>query len=77
MSETQDWVIVYKSGDRFDIELIQARLKEMGVESVIFDHQDSMVKPLNDTNYAVSLHVHPDHEAKAREYITQHDQNEG
>ena len=72
MSEYKDWVAVYKSTDKFDVELIQGHLKEAGIESVVFDHQDSMMKMLNDTNYSVSLFVHPENVTIATEYIQKH-----
>lgn len=69
MEDKQDWEIVYKSSDLFDMELIQARLKEINIESIIFNHQDSMIKMLNDTNYGVGLYVHKDNVERAKELI--------
>tara|TARA_B100000780_G_C21119407_1_gene453296 strand:+ start:763 stop:987 length:225 start_codon:yes stop_codon:yes gene_type:complete len=72
MSEFNDWVVVYTSTDKFDVELIQGHLKEAGIESVVYDHQDSMMKMLNNSNYSVGLFVHPENETVAKEYIQKH-----
>jgi hypothetical protein len=74
MSEINNWIPVFRSRDRFDVDLIQSHLKEMGVESVILDHQDSMFKTFNDTNSGldVMLLVHPEDKEKAENYIEEH-----
>lgn len=69
MEDKQDWEIAYKSADKFDIELKQAKLKELGIESLIFDHQDSMYKMLNDTNYGIALYVHKKDISKAKAHL--------
>ena len=73
-SDINGWIPVFQSSDRFDIDLIHSRLKEMGVESVSLDHQDSMFKMFNTTNSGleVVLLVHPQDETKARDYIEEH-----
>jgi len=73
-SDINNWKPVFRSSDRFDVDLIHSHLKEMGVDSVILDHQDSMLKMFNTTNSGleVVLLVHPDNEAKAVEYIKEH-----
>lgn len=74
MSDINNWIPVFRSRDRFDVDLIQSHLKEMGVESVILDHQDSMFKTFNDTNSGldVMLLVHPESQEKAENYIQEH-----
>ena len=69
MENKEDWEVIYKSSDKFDIELKQARLKEIDIESLIFDHLDSMIKNLNDTNYGVGLYVHKNDVERAKAHI--------
>ena len=74
MSDVKGWVEVYRSTDQFNVNVLHARLAEMGIESVVFNHQDSFWKMLND-NLAVSLLVHPEQAEAANKCIK--DQNEG
>jgi hypothetical protein len=68
--DKKDWVSIYKSMDGVDVNLKRSKLEAAGIESNTFNHQDSMLKSLNDTNFMVSLYVHKDDEAKATEIIT-------
>ena len=65
MENKEDWTVIAKSSDKFDLELKQAKLKEAGIDALLFDHLDSMYKMLNDTNYGVGLFVHKKDEEKA------------
>jgi hypothetical protein len=70
--DPKDWNLVYETNDKFDAELIQAHLREMDIEAYVFDHQASMFKSLNQTNYAVGVYVHPENVDKAKAYIEEH-----
>lgn len=72
MSQLENWIPVYQSNDEFDIEVIKSHLNQMGVESVILNHQDSMLKMFNETSLKVNLLVHPDDVEKAKKYIEEH-----
>ena len=65
----EGWVPVYTTTDSLDVQLLHAKLSEMGIESVAFDHQDTMLTSLNDTNYSVSLYVHEKDADKVKEII--------
>ena len=52
------WVMISKSIDATDITILKLKFADSGVEAITFDHQDSMLTSLNDTNYSVSLYVH-------------------
>lgn len=69
--EKEGWKEIYRSGDRFDVKVMEARLKEQGIESVVFNHQDSMYKSLNDTNYGVALYVKNEDVEKAKKIIAE------
>jgi hypothetical protein len=63
------WVIIFKSIDSIDVNLKKSKLIASGVEAITFDHQDSMMTSLNDTNFMVSLFVHKNDEEKAKGII--------
>ncbi len=65
----EGWVMVYNSIDGTDINILASKLNDMGIEAVAFNHQDSMLTSLNDTNYTMSLYVHESDVAKAKEVI--------
>lgn len=75
MSDVKGWVEVYRSTDQFNVNVLHARLGELGIESVIFNHQDSAWKMLND-NLAVSLLVHPEQAESALEIVKQQEGGE-
>ena len=47
----EGWVMVYNSIDGTDITILESKLNELGIEAITFNHQDSMLTSLNDTNY--------------------------
>ncbi len=63
------WVMVLRSTDSTDIDILKLKLADMGIEAITFNHQDSMLTSLNDTNYSVSLYVHENDVKKAKEII--------
>ena len=63
------WVMIFKSGDATDVRIKKSKLMDSGVEAITFDHQDSMLTALNDTNFSVSLFVHKKDEETARKII--------
>ena len=63
------WVQILKSTDGTDMNILKLKLADSGVEAVTFDHQDSMLTSLNDTNYMVSLYVHENDVEKAKKII--------
>jgi len=63
------WVMISKSTDSTDINILKLKLADSGVEAITFDHQDSMLTSLNDTNYSVSLYVHESDVDKAKKII--------
>ena len=65
----EGWVSVYKSTDGMDVNLLHGKLESMGIDAIIFNHQDSMLTSLNDTNYSVSLYVHENDVEKVKEII--------
>lgn len=65
----EGWVSVYKSTDGTDVNLLKGKLQSMGIDAVTFNHQDSMLTSLNDTNYSVSLYVHENDVEKVKEII--------
>ncbi len=64
-----DWVLITASADKFDLELKKKRLEEAGILSVLFNHQDSMIPSLNETDYEVGLYVHRSQAEKAKAII--------
>ncbi len=72
MSEFENWVPVYQSNDKFDVDLIKSHLGEMNIESIILDHQDSMLKMFNESSLKVNLLVHPKDVEQAKKYIAEH-----
>ncbi|MGB0392044.1 MAG: putative signal transducing protein [Salibacteraceae bacterium] len=68
--DKKDWVSIFESMDGLDVNLKRSKLEASGIESNTFNHQDSMLKSLNDTDLMVSLYVHIKDEAKAREIIS-------
>jgi hypothetical protein len=67
--EKDGWVSIFKSADSIDVNLKKSKLEAAGINSVTFDHQDSMLTSLNDTKLMVSLFVHKNDVDKAREVI--------
>lgn len=65
----EGWVMVYNSIDGTDITILESKLNELGIEATTFNHQDSMLTSLNDTNYTQSLYVHEKDLARAKEII--------
>lgn len=63
------WVMIIKSTNGSDMNILKLKLADSGVEAITFDHQDSMLKSLNDTNYMVSLYVHENDVEKAKQII--------
>ena len=63
------WITIFKSMDGIDVNLKKSKLEASGLSATTFNHQDSMLKSLNDTNFMVSLLVHKDDEATALEII--------
>lgn len=63
------WTLILKSTDGSDLNILKLKLADSGIEAVVFDHQDSMLKSLNDTNYMVSLFVHENDVEKAKQII--------
>lgn len=63
------WTQILKSTDGSDLNILKLKLADSGIEAVVFDHQDSMLKSLNDTNYMVSLFVHENDVEKAKQII--------
>jgi hypothetical protein len=67
--DKKDWVSIFKSMDAVDVDLKRSKLEASGIESNTFNHQDSMLKSLNNTDFMVSLYVHIKDESKALEII--------
>ncbi|MFT4752877.1 MAG: hypothetical protein ACI85Q_000413 [Salibacteraceae bacterium] len=67
--DKRNWVSIFKSMDGVDVNLKRSKLEAAGIESNTFNHQDSMLKSLNDTDFMVSLYVHQNDEEKAKEII--------
>ena len=67
--DKKDWVSIFQSMDGIDVNLKRSKLESAGIESNTFNHQDSMLKSLNDTDFMVSLYVHVNDEEKAKEII--------
>tara|TARA_R110002050_G_scaffold200591_1_gene335510 strand:+ start:55237 stop:55455 length:219 start_codon:yes stop_codon:yes gene_type:complete len=63
------WVLIFKSVDGTDAKIKKSKLSAAGIEVIAFDHQDSMMTSLNDTNFMVSLFVHQKDEASAKEIL--------
>lgn len=63
------WVLIFKSVDGSDVKIKKSKLSASGIEAVAFDHQDSMIPSLNDTNFMVSLFVHQKDEEAAKKII--------
>ena len=70
--DKNDWVSIFKSMDNIDVKLKRSKLEAAGIESNIFNHQDSMLTSLNSTDFSVSLYVHQNDEQKAKEIIENH-----
>lgn len=66
---SDDWVQVLQTTDSFDAHLLRSKLNEAGIETVAFDHQDSMMTMLNSSKLMVTLYVHKDKEAAANAII--------
>lgn len=64
------WVSIFKSNDSMDVSLKKAKLESMGIQAVIFDHQDSMLPTLNETKLRVALLVHENDQEKAKDAIS-------
>jgi hypothetical protein len=64
-----DWVMVFSSPDSTDVNILKLKLADSGIDAVIFNHQDSMLTSLNDVNYSVTLYVHENDAAKAKQII--------
>ena len=62
----EEWVMIAKSTDGTDVKILKLKLADSGIEAVTFDHQDSMLTSLNDTNYSVTLYVHQNDVEKAK-----------
>ena len=43
----ENWKLVIESTDKFDIDLKMAKLKEAGINAVLYNHQDSEFLNLN------------------------------
>ncbi len=71
MNELLDkgWVVIFMSTDGIDVNLKKSKLAANGIEAVTFNHQDTMLKSLNDTNFMVSLFVHGNDLEKSKEII--------
>ncbi len=67
--DKNDWVSIFKSMDKVDVDLKRSKLEAAGIESNTFNHQDSMLTSLNSTDYFVSLYVHINDEVKAIDII--------
>lgn len=65
----EGWVMILNSTDSTDVNILKLKLASMGIEAITFNHQDSMLTSLNDSNYAVSLYVHENDVEKAKEII--------
>lgn len=73
MKTNEDWVLIYSSGDKFETDLLKVKLENNGINVVQFDHEDSMYKSLNDTNYEVGLYVHKGDAERAKKIIQNKD----
>lgn len=67
--DNKDWVSIFESNDSVDVNLKRSKLEAAGIESNTFNHQDSMLKSLNDNDLKVSLFVHVNDEEHARQII--------
>lgn len=63
------WVSIITSTKELDINLKKSKLESNGIEAIIFNHQDSMLKSLNDTDFMVSLYVHENDIENAKKII--------
>lgn len=63
------WVSILTSNHELDINLKKSKLESQGIEAIVFNHQDSMLKSLNDTDFMVSLYVHENDIEKAKQII--------
>lgn len=72
MSDLQKdgWVSIFKSNDSMDVNLKKSKLESLGIEAVIFDHQDTMLPTLNETKLRVSLLVHENDQERAENAIS-------
>jgi hypothetical protein len=61
MSNSNDWICIYKTTRLFDAEVVNGNLLHAGIESVILNKQDAYL------NGYVEIHVrtHQEDEAKA------------
>jgi hypothetical protein len=64
-----NWVSILTSSKELDINLKKSKLESQGIEAIIFNHQDSMLKSLNDTDFMVSLYVHENDVENAKKVI--------
>lgn len=65
----EEWVEILKTTDSFDANLLKSKLSEQGIETVAFDHQDSMMTMLNSSKLMVTLYVHKNDFEKAKTII--------
>lgn len=63
------WVSILTSNTELDVSLKKSKLESQGIEAIVFNHQDSMLKSLNDTDFMVSLYVHENDVDKAKRII--------
>lgn len=65
----EGWVNIFKSMDGLDVGIKKSKLESVGIEAITFNHQDSMLTSLNDTDFMVSLYVHENDLPRASEVI--------
>ena len=63
-----DWVIVYKTNNPNQSQIVKSVLEDNGINVVLIDKMDSMHKHL--MNAEVELHVNPENVIKAKYIIS-------
>ena len=63
-----DWVIVYKTNNPNQSQIVKSVLEDNGIDVVLIDKMDSMHKHL--MNAEVELHVNPENVIKAKYIIS-------